>query len=33
LLWPVTRNKFKQMIRKKFDEMQLKGNIDVTRFH
>jgi len=33
LLWPVTRNKFKQMLRKKFDEMQLKGSIDVNRFH
>lgn len=33
LLWPVTRNKFKQMLRKKFDELQLKGNIDITRFH
>ena len=33
LLWPVTRNKFKQMLRKKFDELQLKGNINITRFH
>jgi UPF0716 protein FxsA len=33
LLWPVTRNKFKQILRKKFDEMQLQGNINVTRFH
>ena len=33
LLWPVTRNKFKQMLRKKFDEMQLQSNIDITRFH
>ena len=33
LLWPVTRNKFKQMLRKKFDEMQLHGSIDVNRFH
>ena len=33
LLWPVTRNKFKQMLRKKFDEMQLQGNINITRFH
>jgi len=30
LLWPVTRKKFKQLLRKKFDEMQLQGNI--TRF-
>ena len=33
LLWPVTRNKFKQFLRKKFDEMQLQGNINITRFH
>ena len=33
LLWPVTRNKFKQLLRKKFDEMQLQGNINITRFH
>ncbi|MBU0463646.1 MAG: FxsA family protein, partial [Proteobacteria bacterium] len=33
LLWPLTRNKFKQFLRKKFDEMQLKGNINITRFH
>lgn len=32
-LWPVTRNKFKQMLRKKFDEMQTQGNINITRFH
>jgi len=33
LLWPYTRNKFKRMLRKKFDKMQLQGNINVTRFH
>jgi UPF0716 protein FxsA len=33
LLWPVTRNKFKRILRKKFDEMQLQGNVNVTRFH
>ena len=33
LLWPVTRNKFKQILRKKFDEMQLQGNINISRFH
>ena len=33
LLWPVTRNKFKQILRKKFDEMQLQNNINITRFH
>ncbi len=33
LLWPVTRNKFKQMARKKFDEMKLQGHIDINHFH
>ena len=33
LLWPVSRNKFKQFLRKKFDEMQLKGTIDINRYH
>ena len=33
LLWPVTRNKFKRFLRKKFDELQAKGNINITRFH
>ncbi len=33
LLWPLTRNKFKRMLRKKFDEMQLQGDINITRFH
>ena len=33
LLWPITRNKFKRMARKKFDEMQLQGDINITRFH
>lgn len=33
LLWPVTRNKFKRLLRKKFDEMQLQGNINITGFH
>ncbi|MCF6246772.1 MAG: FxsA family protein [Desulfobacula sp.] len=33
LLWPVTRKKFKQMMRKKFDEMKLSGSIDINRFH
>jgi len=32
LLWPVSRNWFKRMARKKFDEMQLQGNINITRF-
>ncbi len=33
LLWPVTRNKLKQILRKKFDKLQLQGNINITRFH
>lgn len=33
LLWPPSRNWCKRMMRKKFDEMQLKGDINVTRFH
>lgn len=33
LLWPVTRNAFKRFLRKKFDEIQARGNIDITRFH
>ena len=33
LLWPVTRNRFKRFLRKKFDEMQSRGNINITRFH
>ncbi len=32
LLWPVTRNYFKRILRKKFDEMQAKGNINITRY-
>jgi UPF0716 protein FxsA len=32
LLWPVTRNKFKQMLRRKFDEMQLNGTININKF-
>ncbi len=33
LLWPVTRNKFKRFLRKKFDEIQSRGDIDITRLH
>ena len=33
LLWPLTRNKFKRLVRKKFDDMQLQGDINITRFH
>ncbi len=33
LLWPPTRNRFKKMLRRKFDEMHLKGDINITRFH
>ena len=33
LLWPVTRNRLKRFLRKKFDEIQAKGDINITRFH
>nr|WP_320013337.1 FxsA family protein [uncultured Desulfobacter sp.] len=33
LLWPLTRNKFKRFLRKKFDEMAANGSINITRFH
>jgi UPF0716 protein FxsA len=33
LLWPVTRNRLKRFLRKKFDELNAKGNINITRFH
>jgi len=33
LLWPVTRNKLKRFLRKKFDELRLQGDINITRFH
>lgn len=33
LLWPVTRNRLKRFLRKKFDELSLQGNINITRFH
>ncbi|OGR22370.1 MAG: membrane protein FxsA [Desulfobacterales bacterium RIFOXYA12_FULL_46_15] len=32
LLWPMSRNKLKQILRKKFDEMQSQGKINITRF-
>ncbi len=32
LLWPVTRNRFKRILRKKFDEMKSQGNINITHF-
>nr|NJM04480.1 FxsA family protein [Desulfobacula sp.] len=32
LLWPVTRNRLKRFLRKKFDELQMQGNINITRF-
>ena len=32
LLWPVSRNFFKRILRKKFDEMQARGNINITRY-
>ena len=33
LLWPVTRKRFKQFLRRKFDEMQARGDIHINRFH
>lgn len=33
LLWPPSRNWFKRMLRRKFDEMKLQGDINITRFH
>ncbi|WP_462268488.1 FxsA family protein [Desulfobacter sp.] len=33
LLWPPTRNKFKRVLRKKFDDMAVNGSINITRFH
>lgn len=32
LLWPVTRNRFKRFMRKKFNELQAGGNINITRY-
>jgi UPF0716 protein FxsA len=32
LLWPVTRNRFKQLLRRKFDEWTSNNTIDITRF-
>ena len=33
LLWPVTRKRFKQFLRKKFDKMSQQGNINITHLH
>jgi len=33
LLWPVTRKKFKQFLRKKIDEINSQGNFNITHFH
>lgn len=33
LLWPYTRNRFKRFLRRKFDEMNARGDINITRFH
>ena len=33
LLWPVTRNKFKQILRNKLDKMRSQDVIDINRFH
>lgn len=30
LLWPVTRKKFKQMLRNKFNKMTARGSINIT---
>lgn len=32
LLWPYTRNRFKRFLRKKFDELNARGEINITRF-
>lgn len=32
LLWPFTRNKFKRIMRKKLDEMAVKGEINIRRY-
>jgi len=33
LLWPLTRNRFKRFLRRKFDEMNARGEIHIDRFH
>jgi len=33
LLWPVTRNKFKKFLKRKFNEMMSDGTIDITHLH
>lgn len=33
MLWPVTRNRFKRFVRRKFDQMQASGSINITRYH
>ena len=33
LLWPPSRNRFKRMLRKKFDQMKAQGEININRFH
>ncbi|MCG8638587.1 MAG: FxsA family protein [Desulfobacterales bacterium] len=33
LLWPPSRNWFKRMLRKKFDQMKAQGEININRFH
>jgi UPF0716 protein FxsA len=33
MLWPPTRNRFKRFLRHKFDAMQARGNINITRYH
>lgn len=33
LLLPATRSRFKQFLRRKFDDMIAQGSINITRFH
>lgn len=33
LLWSITRNIFKKLLRKKINEMILKGNIDIKKYY
>jgi UPF0716 protein FxsA len=33
LLWPVTRETFKRFLRQKIDELNARGDINITRFH
>lgn len=33
LLWPVTRDAFKHFLRQKLNELNARGDINITRFH